>query len=357
MLAAGRYPRVTGAPSRAACCLPRAAAARRRRLSTSTTTGLHGLAARLRVPAPAVQAAGKALSAARSVAVPLSAVVARAAPGLARVVPAGQMGALNAALRSQGHQLAKQWAGLHREYKWPIYGTVFTVGVLWLGRRVVSFLQRFMIKLESMAFYFAYIGTGLAALVVGFHVRGRFHLSARVAHRMAAHLVTRSSEPVLVDKLGGTISRPPTNVRIVTRSGGQWQVKWPKSETERLREHNEISAKAEAEEEAMAQREAEAAARLETELAKAGPHEAQEVALDAPPTLTSLIPAPVAKAFWRSWQAGRDRANGIRDALGIVSVKYQRQRAHLVFPMEGENGQRAMVSCEIKKDPVRRAVS
>ena len=86
-------------------------------------------------------------------------------------------------------------------------------------------------------------------------------------------------------------------------------------------------------------------------------HEAQEVALDAPPTLTSLIPAPVAKAFWRSWQAGRDRANGIRDALGIVSVKYQRQRAHLVFPMEGENGQRAMVSCEIKKDPVRRAVS
>ena len=49
---------------------------------------------------------------------------------------------------------------------------------------------------------------------------------------------------------------------------------------------------------------------------------------------------------------GTRQPSHTRDTIGT-----QRQRAHLVFPMEGENGQRAMVSCEIKKDPVRQAVS
>ena len=126
--------------------------------------------------------------------------------------------------------LSANTRNLYQKYRLYIHATIGVLAFAWVVQKVLKFVGRFVHTLESLAVYLIYMGTGLFMVMSVLFVRGRFSLSARKAHDRAAHLVAQSAEPVILEKLGNKIKRTAGNQRIVTRSGGEWKLKWPQAE-------------------------------------------------------------------------------------------------------------------------------
>jgi hypothetical protein len=197
-------------------------------------------------------------------------------------------------------------------------------------RNLLDFLGSFLHTVESSFWYLFQFGSGLSALAVAFHVRGRFHLSAKHVHKIAESIVANSQDPVVAQKLGRKIRMAQKDMRIVTRSGGQLQLKWKSAE-----DH---------------QREQQEAAKQARELAAA-----ERVAAGAPlpPGAAAVAPGPPTGIAAVAVQA-RERVVRLQAAIKTlisqtgVGCEYKPERAHMVFPVEGTLG-RAMVSVECVK--------
>jgi hypothetical protein len=314
---------------------------------------------------------------------------------ITRLLPKDKADVLRKVLYENLGSLTVHGRRYYQLYRLYIFAGVGVLAFMWVAQRLLGFIGTFVHTLESFAVYLIYIGTGLLMVLSLLLLRGRFKLSARTAHRRAAHLVAQSAEPVIAEKLGEGIKRTAGHQRIVTRSGGEFKLKWD----------SEPAATAAA---AAVQSKAAAAGAAEAELTEVvvGTQEkmpemivqlmdtaAMKAATKCAHTtpllcfcflFCSVLPAlanAVAAACSTTERAlslslslslrmrgrytfmARDKTMGLMRALGVPSVVYKPERAYLVFPMEGlvkgpyegplktrpSREQRAMVSCEVKK--------
>lgn len=191
------------------------------------------LGTRLGVPPNVLRVVGQGLGITRNVA----ALVARTVEPLAvraftRVLPKDKAEAVRKALNSSVGIAAANGRNLYQKYKLYIHASIAVLGFVWVVQKVLAFIGTFVHTLESLAVYLIYMGTGLLMMTSALLLRGRFSLSARKAHDRAAHLVAQSAEPVVIEKLGNKIKRTPGHQRIVTRSGGEFKLKWPQAQAQ-----------------------------------------------------------------------------------------------------------------------------
>lgn len=192
---------------------------------------VESMGAKLGVPPNVLRVVGQGLGMTRNVAV-LAARTAEplAMRAIARVLPKDKADALRKTLDQSVGMLSANGRNLYQRYKLYIHATIGLLAFAWIVQKVLKFVGRFVHTLESLAVYLIYIGTGLFMVMAVLFVRGRYSLSARKAHDRAAHLVAQSAEPVILEKLGNKIKRTAGNQRIVTRSGGEWKLKWPQAQ-------------------------------------------------------------------------------------------------------------------------------